>query len=256
MIRTFIGKIRRQEPGLYAWLFNAAKRGRSLSFPFVRPWGAVLYHGRDVWLTGWSLLKSRLIAEQMLRYRCAVGRNVMIDGGAPYIYGDGDIVIADDVRIGNRSTFIVGLKVFPSATLEIGARSTLGYMNLISVAQSVRIGTDCLFAGEVKIIDNNSHSLDFEDRRRHAPLEPHHVAPVIVEDDVWIGTNSIVLKGVTIGRGAVIAAGSVVTRSVPPFTVAAGNPARVVQQIEPHHSRNAAEMAHLLESADVLADRH
>jgi acetyltransferase-like isoleucine patch superfamily enzyme len=255
-MRAFIDKVRRQEPGVYSWLHHAAKGVRRARLPFIRPLGALLYHGRDAWLTGWNIAKSRLLYEQMLRYRCTVGSNVMLDGTMPYIYGDGEIVLGDDVRIGNRSTIVVGLKVFPDAKLEIGSRTTLGYSNLISVAQSVRIGNDCLFAGEVKVIDNNSHSLDFEDRRRHAPLEPQHVAPVIIEDDVWIGTNCIVLKGVTIGRGAVIAAGAVVTRSVPAFTVAAGNPARVVKQIEPHHSRNAAQVARLLESLDVRADRH
>jgi acetyltransferase-like isoleucine patch superfamily enzyme len=132
------------------------------------------------------------------------------------------------------------LKVFDDAKLEIGDRVTLGYMNVISVAKSVRIGNDCLFAGEVKILDNNSHPLDFELRRRHAALEPEDVAPVVIENDVWIGTNCMVLKGVTIGQGAVIAAGAVVTKDVPAFTVAAGNPARVIKRIEPYCSRYEA----------------
>ena len=253
MIQTFISRVRRREPGLPAWLHDAAKRARRPRLPFVLPVGAVLYHSRNAWLAGSHFVRTA-IGEQMLRYRCAVGRNVMLDGHMPYIYGDGTIVLGDDVRIGNRSTMVVGLKVYADARLEIGSRTTLGYMNLISVARSVRIGNDCLFAGEVKILDNNSHSLDFEDRRRAAPLEPQHVAPIVVEDDVWIGTNCIILKGVTIGRGAVVAAGSVVTRSVPPFTVVAGNPARVVKEIEPHHSRHAA-VGHQLEPLDVRADR-
>jgi acetyltransferase-like isoleucine patch superfamily enzyme len=80
-------------------------------------------------------------------------------------------------------------------------------------------------------------------RRANAPLEPEDVAPVVIEEDVWIGTNCMVLKGVTIGRGAVIAAGAVVTKDVPPFTVAAGNPARVIKRIEPHSSRHEAAAA-------------
>ena len=255
MLDTFLGKVRRQEPGIYSTLYRTAKAVRGVRVPFIRPLGAILFYGRDVWISTWALVKSRLICEQMLRYRCRVGANVALDGDMPYIYGDGTIIIGDDVRIGNRSTIIVGLKVFPEATLEIGARTILGYMNLISVAQRVSIGNDCLFAGEVKILDNNSHSLDFEDRRRHAPLAPEHVAPVVIEDDVWIGTNCIVLKGVTIGRGAVVAAGAVVTRDVPAFTVAAGNPARIVKQIEPHYSQHAARAPKVLESVDVRTNR-
>jgi acetyltransferase-like isoleucine patch superfamily enzyme len=254
MLRTFIDKVRRQEPGIYAWLYRVAKRARRAQLPYMPPVGAALYVMRDVWIGAKTLVKT-VACEQMLRYRCTVGKNVWLDGDMPYVYGDGEIVLGDEVRIGNRSTMIVGLKVYPDAKLEIGSHSTLGYMNLISVARSVRIGNHCLFAGEVKIMDNNSHSLDFEARRRHAQLEPSDVAPVVIEDDVWIGTNCIVLKGVTIGRGAVIAAGAVVTRNVPPYTVAGGNPARVIKQIEPYFSRHAVRDEHFLESVDVRADR-
>lgn len=210
-----------------------------MSVPQMRPLGAVFYHIRDFWIWGKSFFTSRLIYEQMLRYRCNVGSHVQLDGDAPWIYGDGSITVGNDVRIGNRNTWIVGLKVFDNARLEIGDGATLGYMNVISVAKSVRIGRHCLFAGEVKILDNNSHSLDFEQRRQHAPLKPDEVAPVVIEDDVWIGTNCIVLKGVTIGKGAVIASSSVVTGDIPAFTVAAGNPARVVKKIEPYFSQDS-----------------
>jgi acetyltransferase-like isoleucine patch superfamily enzyme len=232
MIQTFLGRVRRQEPGVYQRLYWLAKSIHGFRAPAVRPLGAVLLHGRDIWKAAWSIFKSRFIYEQMLRYRCSVTGRVRLDGDMPLVYGDGAVVIEDGVTIGNRNTWIVGLKVYPEAKLEIGEGSALGYLNLISVAQHVRIGRHCLFAGEIKIIDNNSHSLDAARRRANAPLLPADVAPIVIEDDVWIGTNCIILKGVTIGRGAVIAAGAVVTKSVPPFTVAAGNPARVIKQIE------------------------
>ena len=233
MIQTFLGRVRRQEPGIYQRLYRLAKSICGVRLPAIRPLGALLLHGRDAWRTVWNVFKSRFIYEQMLRYRCTVKGRVRLDGDMPLVYGDGTVVIEDGVTIGNRNTWIVGLKVYPDAKLEIGEGSVLGYLNLISVAQHVRIGRHCLFAGEIKIIDNNSHSLDAERRRTNEPLLPAEVAPIVIEDDVWIGTNCIILKGVTIGRGAVIAAGAVVTKSVPPFTVAAGNPARVIKRIEP-----------------------
>ena len=238
-----MAKVRRQEPGIYRTVYRVGKSVRGMQLPTIRPLGAMLFHGRGLWRTFWSLATSRLLYEQMLRYRCQVHGRVVLDGDMPLVYGPGDIVIGDGVIISNRNTWVVGLKVYPDAKLEIGDRVTLGYMNLISVAKSVRIGNDCLFAGEVKILDNNSHSLDYVQRRANAPLEPEDVAPVVIEDDVWIGTNCMVLKGVTIGRGAVIAAGAVVTKDVPPFTVAAGNPARVIKRIEPHCSRNETAAA-------------
>jgi acetyltransferase-like isoleucine patch superfamily enzyme len=238
-----MAKVRRQEPGIYRTVYRVGKSVRGMHLPAIRPLGALLFHGRGLWKTFWSLATSRLIYEQMLRYRCQVHGRVVLDGDMPLVYGPGDIVIGDGVIISNRNTWIVGLKVYPDAKLEIGDRVTLGYMNLISVAKSVRIGNDCLFAGEVKILDNNSHSLDYVQRRANAPLEPEDVAPVVIDEDVWIGTNCMVLKGVKIGRGAVIAAGAVVTKDVPPFTVAAGNPARVIKRIEPHCSRHEAAAA-------------
>jgi acetyltransferase-like isoleucine patch superfamily enzyme len=205
-------------------------------------------YGRDAFVAVTNLLKN-LVYEQMLRSRCQVGADVQLDGNLPSVWGDGEVVIGNRVTISNHNTWIVGLKVFPDARLEIGDDTILGYLNLISVAKSVRIGKHCLFAGEVKILDNNSHSLDFEHRRMGMALQTSDVAPVVVEDDVWIGTNCLILKGVTIGRGAVIAAGAVVTRSVPPFTVVAGNPARIIKHIEPHFSLHATSG----ETSDVHA---
>lgn len=86
------------------------------------------------------------------------------------------------------------------------------------------IGSGCL------ITTTDSHPIHWEARRLNT--EPPASAPVIIEDDVFIGARSIVLKGVTIGQGAVIGAGSVVTKSIPPRVIAAGNPAKVIKTIE------------------------
>lgn len=238
MIRAFVSKVKKQEPGIYRTVHRILSGLQQARIPAIRPLGAALYYGRELWFLAWGTLRARLFWDQMLRFRCKVGRDVQLDG-MPFIYGDGEVVVGDEVRIGNRNGWIVGLKVFPDARLEIGDHTTIGYLNLFSVAKSIQIGRHCVFAGEVRILDNNSHSLDFERRRINAPLEPSEVAPVVIEDDVWIGANCTVLKGVTIGRGAVIATGAVVTRSIPPYTVAAGNPAKVIKQIEPHFSRHA-----------------
>lgn len=99
------------------------------------------------------------------------------------------------------------------------------------------------------IYDHNSHSLDWRDRvDDHARYlqelragemiatrkdwSPVKTAPIKICDRVWIGFNAIILKGVTIGEGAVVGAGAVVTRDVEPYTVVAGNPARVVRVLE------------------------
>ena len=93
----------------------------------------------------------------------------------------------------------------------------------------------------VDIFDNDSHSLDAGQRQEDArnifelgkPIDYAQVPqePVVIEDDVWIGTKSTIMKGVHIGRGAVVAAGSVVTGDVAPFTLVGGNPARELRHL-------------------------
>ena len=100
----------------------------------------------------------------------------------------------------------------------------------LCAAERIEIGDRVLVGANSTIIDTDFHPLDSGQRR----LDPSGgvTAPVSIDDDVFIGMNSIILKGVHIGRGAVIGAGSVVTSDVPPYAVAAGNPARVVGWVE------------------------
>ncbi|MBM4164979.1 MAG: acyltransferase, partial [Lentisphaerae bacterium] len=95
----------------------------------------------------------------------------------------------------------------------------------ITAVQSVRIGDRVLLGSGCLITDNDAHPIDPEARRRGGGGVAR---PVVLESDVFIGARAILLKGVTIGRGSVVGAGSVVTKSVPAFSICAGNPARVV----------------------------
>jgi acetyltransferase-like isoleucine patch superfamily enzyme len=133
------------------------------------------------------------------------------------------------------------LWLFGSGTISLGHHSFVGPESRIWSTQSVRIGANVLISHLVDIHDSNSHSLDWRSRREevvarfergdHSVPPGVETAPVVIEDDVWIGLKSSVFKGVTIGRGAVVAAGSVVTKDVPPFTMVAGNPAQVVKDL-------------------------
>lgn len=236
-LESIILDIKLRKNRFYNGLYLLAKGINRFRFPYVKPLAAFLYYSREVSIWAWYWMKSRLYCEQLLRYRCTVGKHITVDRQAPYIYGYGRIEIGDDVHIGNRNTWVVGLKVYDDPVLRIGNHTTLGYMNAISVAQKVIIGNNCLLAGEIKIFDNNSHPVDPQNRKDRVVLDKADVAPVIIEDDVWIGTNSLIMKGVTIGRGAVVAAGSVVTMTVPPYTVVGGNPARTIKVIEPYYSQ-------------------
>lgn len=97
-------------------------------------------------------------------------------------------------------------------------------------AQSITIGNYVKIGANVKVMDTDAHALDFNVRKvREEDAKQKRCAPVVVEDDVLIGVNSIILKGVTIGARSIIGVGSVVTKSVPSDCIACGNPARVVK---------------------------
>jgi acetyltransferase-like isoleucine patch superfamily enzyme len=97
----------------------------------------------------------------------------------------------------------------------------------VNAHKSVVIGKRCLIAANCQIMDSNGHDLSFD----YLPNRFESIGacvPVVIEDDVWLGINSVVLPGVRIGRGAVISANSVVCCNIPPMVVARGNPAQVI----------------------------
>jgi acetyltransferase-like isoleucine patch superfamily enzyme len=238
LIEQFILNIKLRKNFFYRVLYAIAVSLRQFRLPYIRPLAGALFYLRQFWIHFWNTFKSKFYCEQLIRFRCSVGKNVRLDGDVPFFYGYGRIELGDNVRIGNRNTWVVGIKVYDDPVFKVGDNTTFGYMNMVSVAHRVTIGSNCLFAGEVKIFDNNSHSLDPVKRRNHEVLEKDAVAPVDIKDDVWIGTNCLILKGVTIGEGAVIAAGSVVTKSIPAYCVAGGNPAKVLKTIEPWYNED------------------
>ena len=147
--------------------------------------------------------------------------------GSKLYLGDG--VILTSRNRGYHFNIHAPVKLFadrPGAEIRIGDQTRIAGA-CIHAQRSVTIGKRCLIAGNCQIIDSNGHDLSFpnvENRLNTAGSS----YPVVIEDDVWIGANSIVLPGVRVGRGAVIGANSVVSANVPPMVVARGNPAEVV----------------------------
>lgn len=124
------------------------------------------------------------------------------------------------------------------AGVSVGDRTFIG-AGTMTVSHSITIGNDVMIAWGVVVADHNSHSVNFSERlhdvvdwiKGEKNWANVRYAPVRVCDKVWIGFSSIILKGTTIGEGAVVGAGSVVTKDVPPWTIVAGNPARVIREI-------------------------
>ena len=125
------------------------------------------------------------------------------------------------------------------ARVTIGARTFIG-SSLLACATQIVIGDDVLVSFGTTITDHDSHSTNFEHRKhdvvmwRQGKKDWTHVRsrPVVIHNKAWVGMHSIILEGVNVGEGAIVAAGSVVTRDVPAYTIFGGNPARVIRSLE------------------------
>ena len=131
------------------------------------------------------------------------------------------IVIGSRVEVEHHVFFKL---VDGNARLEIGDSVFIGTGSEIDVASSVRIGAHTLIAPGVFITDHE-HNIA---RAMRIDAQGIRSAPVVIGEDVWLGARSIVLPGITIGDGAVIGAGAVVTKDVEPYAIVAGVPARVL----------------------------
>lgn len=132
------------------------------------------------------------------------GENVVIDSGCEF-FGYENITIGNDVYINVNAVFMT-----TESEIIIGSHVMMG-------------ANVCIVTGDHRTDVVGRYMMDVTEKL------PGNDLPVIIEDDVWIGSGSIILKGVTLGRGCVIGAGSVVTKDVPPYSICVGNPARVIK---------------------------
>ena len=144
-----------------------------------------------------------------------------------------------NIILHNHAEIFGMLSVYGNGKIIFGEWSKIGENSKICCVNRVEIGKDTAIAEGVTIIDNNTHPTHPDDRRYmrrtpHGSYERKNIhsanAPIIIGENVWIGSNVRICKGVTIGDNAIIAACSVVTKSVPANAIAAGNPARIVKE--------------------------
>lgn len=146
---------------------------------------------------------------------------LVASGGRPYprVINMGGRLTAENCKFYSGIRLEIGV----NATLHIGNGTYINRNTLINAQENIRIGKNCRISWDVVILDSDLH-----------PLNSRTVIkkPVLIEDKVWIGCRSIILKGVTLGEGAIIAAGSVVTSSVPAYTIYGGTPARYLNDVK------------------------
>lgn len=171
-------------------------------------------------------------------YCCVIGEGTIINKDARIWNSSNN---SEHITIGNYSLIVGTLLVWQNCgKIEIGSYAFVGENSRIYSAKRIKIGDRVQIAHGCNIFDNNIHSLDPIERHSEykqnitsqiVKLYPLKEKEVTIKDDAWLGANVIVLKGVTIGEGAVIGAGSVVTNDIPDYCVFAGNPARFVKKI-------------------------
>ncbi len=144
------------------------------------------------------------------------GPNITLGKNAVFICGNGSRTTITSVKLGGHT-----------GSIDIGDNVLIMHGVRISSATQVSIGDDCMLANFCYLTDADWH--DIHDRT----MLVGKTAPIILEKGAWIGDSAIITKGVRIGQNSVVAAGAVVTKSVPPNVVVAGNPARIVKKIDP-----------------------
>ncbi len=179
-----------------------------------------------------STLCSHMLA---VWWNIKLGRGCVF-AGTPYFrkHPSGTITIGDacSFRSAEWSNSIgLNRRCYLEAALdaEIVIGSNSGFSGaIISASASIRIGDNVLCGGNCTIVDSNRHPLDVDGRRTNAPGKSD---PIVIGNDVFLGMNVVVLKGVTIGAGTIVAANSVVSSSLPEKVLAGGSPARVIRDI-------------------------
>jgi acetyltransferase-like isoleucine patch superfamily enzyme len=205
------------------------KAGRSFSIPaprvVVRPILLTYLGVRSCW----HFFLRVFICEPLFKAYCKeYGRGLRTENHLHWIEGKGDIILGDDVRTGGKCNIAFAARFSDHPTLKIGSNVGIGHGCTFVIGKQITIGSNCQLSGGCWIADSNGHTAILDERAAHKPPSADDVRPVVIGDGVWIGRQSLIFPGVKIGEGSIISAGSVVRSHVPPFSVVAGNPAKIV----------------------------
>lgn len=193
----------------------------------------------------WNKIKRRLsflfynflFKQKLLLLSIPHGENIKTYNGVPKIILDEE---SSEFRMGSNISFnnYFNTSWYARCRIRIGKKGKLSIGNncgfngvLIHATNSISIGNYVIVGGGTRIYDTNYHDLDWKGRRNPKQGEGTKTAPVIIEDDVFIGTNCIIGKGVTIGARSIIAAGSVVVKDIPADCIAGGNPCKLIRSL-------------------------
>ena len=242
-INNFIRKIKKSDR-LHYRIIRGFLRGILRPTPpllpkFLKPIFRVIYEIHFGLIAIGRTLLVVLYRHPVFQSRCAsIGKNVVIDR-LPFISGHVDVHIGNNVWLGG------GLNVISGASLErpqfiVKDHAELGWNVVVSVSQEVVIEEYARVSYDCRISDNDGHPREADLRAASKPVHVRDIRPVRVGRYAWVGNGTHIMKGVTIGEGAIIGANSVVITDIPPYCLALGNPAEVYFRNVGRPSKKAA----------------
>jgi acetyltransferase-like isoleucine patch superfamily enzyme len=194
---------------------------------FLKPFCRFLFEFHYGVIVFFRLLVSLFYSHPLFQGRCmSVGKNLGLSG-LPFVTGHVKIFIGNDVSIGGNLAVMSG-RFLDHPKLQVGDRTEIGWNVAIIVNREVVIEEDVLVANDCRIFDSDGHPREAELRAKKAPVPLKDIRAVRICRYAWIGGGTYIMKGVTIGEGAIIGANSVVISDIPAYCLAIGNPAEVL----------------------------
>lgn len=174
------------------------------------------------------------IAEPFLKAYCTrFGRGITTGIFVPWVHGRGELVIGNHVHISGKLNITFAARYVETPRLSFGDHCDIAHDASFVVGREIRLGSHVQVGRSVSFRDASGHHADPALRLAGAPPDPADVKPIIIHDNVWIGTQVMVMPGTEIGEGSIVSANSVVSGQVAPYTIVAGNPARRIGTLVP-----------------------
>jgi acetyltransferase-like isoleucine patch superfamily enzyme len=223
--------VRRRESPLQKAAYTTARTVLQTDFPVIPLLHPLLGAERRFRKSALRHLFSKIYYAPLLRQRTRrVGRNLVLYEDMPKILGNLAIELGDRVSLSGSQVWIA-CGDYKEKLLRVGDDSYVGFAAELFSGSEIVIGRHVLIANHVLINGYDGHPLDPLERAAGKAPGKEGYGPIRIDDYAWIGNKAIILKNVTIGRGAVVASGAVVTNDVPELTVVAGNPARPIKTL-------------------------